>query len=69
MPDHLLMTVWQLVNNLISTFEQCGILHFRNFRNSWMKLVNMQFTNNEQEEKGFAKRVESVENVLSKKCI
>ena len=34
-----------------------------------MKLVNMQFTNNEQEENGFAKRVESVENVLSKKCI
>lgn len=34
-----------------------------------MKLVNVQFTNNEQEAKGFAKRVESVKNVLSKKCI
>ena len=33
-----------------------------------MKLVNMQFTNNEQEAKGFAKWVESVKNVLSKKC-
>lgn len=29
----------------------------------------MQFTNNEKEAKGFAKRVESVKNVLSKKCI
>lgn len=34
-----------------------------------MKLVNVQFTNNEQEAKGFAKRVESVKNMLSKKCI
>jgi len=34
-----------------------------------MKLVNVQFNNNEQEPKGFAKRVESVKNMLSKKCI
>ena len=58
------MTVWQLVNNFINMFEQCGILHLRNFGNIWMKLVNMQFMNNEQEAKGFARRIERVKNVV-----
>ena len=29
-----------------------------------MKLVNMQFMNNEQEAKGFARRIERVKNVV-----